>query len=136
MSWIMRRRLRAGSRVVAAAQDETMRALQEGFGSLREILLAGTQAWHGRRYAEADWQLRRALGVSQFTGSAPRYLMEAFGLALIALLAWRLSLGSGGLPAALTDMRFRTGKVRRDEEIKAMLALAGHGGDVGLRAAR
>ncbi|WP_426076073.1 hypothetical protein [Janthinobacterium sp. PSPC3-1] len=43
---------------------------------------------------------------------------------------------AGGLPAALTDMRFRTGKVRRDEEIRAMLALAGHGGDVGLRAVR
>ena len=43
---------------------------------------------------------------------------------------------AGGLPAALSDMRFRTGKVKRDEEIRAMLALAGRGGDVGLRAAR
>jgi len=41
-----------------------------------------------------------------------------------------------GLPAALNDVRFRTGKVRRDQEIKAMLALGGHDGDVGLRAAR
>ena len=28
---------------------------------------------------------------------------------------------AGGLPAALTDMRFRTGKVKRDEEIAALL---------------
>ena len=46
------------------------------------------------------------------------------------------ALVAGGLPAALSDMRFRTGKVKRDEEIRAMLALAGRGGDVGLRAAR
>ncbi len=41
-----------------------------------------------------------------------------------------------GLPAAPNDVRFRTGKVKRDQEIKAMLALGGHDGDVGLRAAR
>lgn len=41
-----------------------------------------------------------------------------------------------GLPAALADVRFRTGKVNRDDEIAAMLALTGRGGGVGLHAAR
>ena len=31
-----------------------------------------------------------------------------------------------GLPAALSDVRFRTGKVKRDEEIAALLAQAGY----------
>ncbi|OBV40986.1 hypothetical protein [Janthinobacterium psychrotolerans] len=50
------------------------------------------------------------------------------GLDIEALLAQ-------GLPAALTEVRLRTGKVKRDAEIAALLALAGHGG-VGLRAQR
>ena len=56
-------------------------------------------------------------------------IVSETGLDIDALLAQ-------GLPAALSNMRFRTGKVKRDDEIAAMLALTGRGGGVGLRAAR
>jgi ATP-binding cassette subfamily B protein len=104
LSWLVRRRLLTAGRVAASAQDETVRALQEGFGGLREILLAGTQAWHSRLFGIADRRMRRAQGMAQFTGGAPRYLLEALGIALLASLAAWLSVRDGGLAAALPSL--------------------------------
>ncbi len=101
ITWRFRRRLRSNSLQIAREQTELVKALQEGLGGIRDVLLDGTQAVYCKVYARADRQLRRAQGANVFIAQSPRYSIEALGMVLIAALAYGLSRQAGGLAAAL-----------------------------------
>lgn len=89
-----------------AAQESTrlVKALQEGLGGIRDILLDGTQALYCHVYRESQLPVMRAQGSSQFIGTSPRYIMEALGTVLIAWLAYGLSRQSGGVALAMPTL--------------------------------
>lgn len=101
VSWVSRRRLRANSKRVAAEQAQTIRAMQEGLGGIRDILLDGTQAVFSAHYQRADQSLRRGQGNNIILGGSPRFLVESLGIALIATLALVLSFQANGITASL-----------------------------------
>ena len=94
-----------------------MKALQEGLGGIRDVLLDGTQAVYCEAYGRADRQLRRAQGANVYLSQSPRYSMEALGMVLIAALAYVLSRKAGGLtwrcPCSAHSRLARSGCFRR-----------------------
>jgi ATP-binding cassette subfamily B protein len=98
---IYRRRLRHNGQRVAAEHIQVIKALQEGLGGIRDVLLDGTQPVYCDTYRRADQSLRRAQGNNTFIGGSPRYAMEALGMVLIAALAYGISRQPGGAGAAL-----------------------------------
>jgi ATP-binding cassette, subfamily B, bacterial PglK len=98
---IARSRLHRNSQRIAFEQTQVIKALQEGLGGIRDVLLDGTQAVYCDIYRKADHPLRRAQGNNAFLGQSPRYIMEALGMVLIASLAYALSLQVGGIATAL-----------------------------------
>jgi ABC-type multidrug transport system fused ATPase/permease subunit len=101
ITWITRRRLRRNSQRIAHEQTQVFKALQEGLGGIRDVLLDGTQPVYCDIYRRADLPLRRAQGNNIFIGGSPRFAMEALGMALIAVLAYALSRQTGGVTTAL-----------------------------------
>ena len=101
ITWLLRRRFQRNSQWIAWEQDQLIKALQEGLGGIRDVLLNGTQEIYCSIYRQADQRLRRAQGNNNFLGQSPRYAMEALGMALIAAFAYGLSQKSGGIGAAL-----------------------------------
>ncbi len=101
ITWMTRRRLRRNSVLIAHEQTQVIKALQEGLGGIRDVLLDGTQGVYCDVYRKADHPLRRAQGNNIFISSSPRYAMEALGMVFIAVLAFILSRGAGGLATAL-----------------------------------
>ena len=101
ITWIARRRLSRNSRRIADEQTQVVKALQEGLGGIRDVLLDGTQQAYCDIYRQADIPLRQAQSDNIFIGLSPRYVMESVGMALIALLAYVLSLEVGGISTAL-----------------------------------
>ena len=101
ITWISRRRLYINSRRIAYEQTQVIKALQEGLGGIRDILLDSTQPIYCDIYREADYPLRRAQGNNTFIGTSPRYFLEAFGMVMIAALAYKLSQQDGGISTAL-----------------------------------
>jgi ATP-binding cassette, subfamily B, bacterial PglK len=101
ITWRARRRLRRNSVLIAREQTELVKALQEGLGGIRDVLLDGTQAVYCEAYGRADRPLRRAQGANVFIAQSPRYSIEALGMVLIAVLAYALSRQAGGLSPAL-----------------------------------
>lgn len=97
-------RLQANSQVVAMHSTERVKALQEGMGGIRDLLLDGTQSTYCAIFSEADQNMRRAQAQNSVIGQAPRYLMEALGMVLIALVALWLALQPGGMGSALPIM--------------------------------
>jgi ABC-type multidrug transport system fused ATPase/permease subunit len=98
---ISRRRLQRNSQRIAYEQTQVVKALQEGLGGIRDVLLDGTQQIYCDIYCKADYPLRRGQGNNIFIGQSPRYLMESLGMVLIAALAFALSRQAGGISTAL-----------------------------------
>lgn len=100
ISMISRRELRRNGQRIAHEQTQVVKALQEGLGGIRDVLLDGTQPVYCEVYRRADLPSRRAQANNNFIASSPRFAMEAIGMVLIALLAYALSLQPGGVAAA------------------------------------
>jgi len=95
------RRLHRNSQRIAYEQTQVVKALQEGLGGIRDVLLDGTQPVYCNIYRQADLPLRRAQGNNTFIGQSPRYAMEALGMVLIAALAYVLGRQAGGIATAI-----------------------------------
>lgn len=99
--WLMRRRLHRNGRRIAREQTAVVKAIQEGLGGIRDILLDGTQPVYCDNYRRAEWPLRHAQGSNLFISGAPRFVMETMGMVLIAALIYWLSHSTGGVGAVL-----------------------------------
>jgi ATP-binding cassette, subfamily B, bacterial PglK len=78
-----------------------VKALQEGLGGIRDVLLDGTQPAYCHIYQRADAPLRRAQASITFISQSPRFLMESIGMVLFAALALGMNHGPQGALAAL-----------------------------------
>lgn len=96
-----RRRLRANSMVVAAAQTERVQTVQEGLGGIRDVILDRAQPIFLDTFSRIDARLRAAQATNQFIALAPRYVVEAVGVLLIAVLAILINGRPGGVIGAL-----------------------------------
>lgn len=101
ISIISRRRLNRNSQRIAHEQSRVVKALQEGLGGIRDVLLDGAQPLYCKIYRSADYPLREAQGNNLFIAGSPRFGMEALGMVLIAALAYGLSYRPGGIAQAL-----------------------------------
>jgi len=101
ISWFSRSILFRNSQIISHHETQVLKALQEGLGGIRDVLLDGTQKTYWNIYSEADHAMRRAQASNSILGSSPRYVMEAVGIVMIAFLAYALSLQAGGVASAL-----------------------------------
>lgn len=108
-----RKKLLINSQRIARDSAQVIKAIQEGLGGIRDVLLEGTQETYCQIYREADLSLRRAQGGSLFIGASPRYGMEALGMVLIAVLALLLAKQSGGMTTAIPILGFLALGVQR-----------------------
>ena len=96
-----RRRLRRNSKRIAYEHTQVIKALQEGLGGIRDVLLDGAQPIYCDVYRQAEERWRLAQGDNVFVGQSPRFVIEALGMVMIAALAYGLSQQDGGVAAAL-----------------------------------
>lgn len=101
ITWFSQRRLNLNSQLIADEHTRVVKALQEGLGGIRDVLLDGTQAVYCEVYRQAEQRWRLAHGENVFIGNSPRFVMEALGIVLIALLAVGISRQPGGVAEAL-----------------------------------
>ena len=78
-----------------------IKAIQEGLGGIRDVLIDGTQATYCSIYRNADLPMRRARANIAIIGSSPRFVIEAIGMVLIASLAYSLAGRSLSITSAI-----------------------------------
>lgn len=101
VSFGVQRRLHENSNKLAHAATHRVQTIQEGLGGIRDVLLDQSQEVFERKFRYLDYTYRRAQAVNNFINLAPRFIVEATGIALIAFLALYLSSLPGGLVAAI-----------------------------------
>jgi ABC-type multidrug transport system fused ATPase/permease subunit len=94
---VTRRRLLANGDRMKESSTRLVQALQEGIGGIRDVLLDGSQKAHVAAYRRVDRPFRSANASNGFIAASPRVLMEAFGIACIATLAYVLTQRQEGL---------------------------------------
>lgn len=99
--FFVKRRLYRDSQLIARETNQIMKALQEGLGGIRDVLIDGSQEQYCQTYRNADLPLRRAQGDNAFISLSPRLVVEAMGMVLIVVLAMWLNQQPGGLPTAI-----------------------------------
>jgi ATP-binding cassette subfamily B protein len=96
-----RGRLRRNSVTIAEAAVSRTKILQEGIGGIRDIILERSQGVFEAKFREIDLRFRRAVAANMFISTGPRFVVEAAGIATIALIAIIMSLEPGGVVKAI-----------------------------------
>ena len=89
------------SQRVSSESTQVIKALQEGLGGIRDVLIDGTQATYCNIYRNADLPLRRATANILIISGSPRYGIEALGMVLIAAFSYSLAGSSSGIVNAI-----------------------------------
>jgi ATP-binding cassette subfamily B protein len=98
---LTRNRLMLYGQKINNDSNKVIKVLQEGLGGIRDVLIDGTQEAYCTIYRDADIPLRRAQAGVQILGGAPRFVIEALGMILIALFAYLLSSRPEGMVVAI-----------------------------------
>jgi len=97
-----RRELRRNGQKIDVASRQQLKALQEGLGSIRDVLLDSSQPTYLQIYRQADRPQRQLQAKNVFLGVFPRYAFEALGMVAIALLGGLLVLQRGSGPSVIS----------------------------------
>ena len=96
-----RRQLQQNGGRIAVANNQRVKALQEGLGAIRDVLLDGSQPTYLELYRRADYLQRQLESKNVFLSTFPRYALEALGLVAIAVLGGLLVLQRGSGAAVI-----------------------------------
>ena len=98
---VTRSRLRRNSRVIADVQSLRVKAMQEGLGGIRDVLIDQSQPVFVEIYERAMARFRDARIRNAFFANSPRYVVEALGMVMIATVAVIVTGRPGGLLEAV-----------------------------------
>jgi ATP-binding cassette, subfamily B, bacterial PglK len=96
---ITKQRISRNSRMIALQQTRVTKAIQEGLGGIRDIIIDGAQPVYAKLYRDAFVPMQLASASNQVVGGSPRFGVEALGMVLIATLAYMLAAASGAAGA-------------------------------------
>ena len=96
-----RDQLRRNSVIVARAQGARFKVMQEGIGGIRDILLDRSQPVFTEAYDRAEADIRDARTKTALASMSPRYVVEALGVVVVAVVACVATLDAGGLTQIL-----------------------------------
>jgi ATP-binding cassette subfamily B protein len=95
--YLTRRNLSGNSKRIAEKSDLMVKSLQEGLEGIREVLLNSNQQFYVNLYKNSDLQMRKATWRNELIFSGPRFLMEAVGIGIVAIIAYLATLQLGGI---------------------------------------
>jgi len=98
---LTKRNLNRDGQRISDESTQVVKALQEGLGGIRDVLLDGTQAIYCQIFQRADLPMRRAQANVQIVSGSPRFVIEALAVTLIAWLSYWLSRASDGITTAI-----------------------------------
>lgn len=100
----VRQSLRQNGETIARESARAIRALQEGLGGIRDVLIDGTQETYAQIFRSADRPFKAAMNRNAIIAGSPRFIVETLGMILIATLAFVLTTADGGMGSAIPTL--------------------------------
>jgi ABC-type multidrug transport system fused ATPase/permease subunit len=101
---LSKKRIAIDSKKISNETTFVIKALQEGLGGIRDVLIDGTQNIYCDIYKKSELPLRRAQARVLIISGFPRFAIEALGMILIAILAYSLSRSVDGVTKAIPTL--------------------------------
>ena len=101
----VRARLRTLGRITSVASQARQKALQEGFGGIKEIIILHTRGLFRREFEQRCWQMSKSAADAQVIHDSPKFLLECVavsGLVGVALFLGATGAGAGAWLAQLS----------------------------------
>ena len=89
---LMRARLKKNGVNIAFNSSSAIKAIQEGLGGIRDIILNNNHALYFNRYCKADLSMRKSQASNFFLATAPKYFLETVGIVVLALIGYKMSI--------------------------------------------
>lgn len=99
-----KQRERTNGQVIATNGTLKIKAMQEGLGGIRDVIIDGNHGVYVHQYARADRAQRHAQAMNAVLAASPKYVVESIGMVLIVVLAYWLAQGPGGVAVALPTL--------------------------------
>jgi ABC-type multidrug transport system fused ATPase/permease subunit len=99
-----RKQLYVDGQKINHEHTKTLKALQEGLGGIRDVLIDGSQLVYVAQYKKAEVSLRRSLANVQIVSASPRFIVEMLGMLLISSLAFYITYSGQGVESALPSL--------------------------------
>lgn len=91
---LRQRLLKQNSKIVSRAGQHKIKAVQEGMGGIRDVLIAHASGFFQQIYEDAEHDFKQAQAKNTIIAGSPKFLVEAIAMTAIAVLA--LTLGQDG----------------------------------------
>jgi len=104
VSVFTRNRLAINSSVINLGLSTRVQCVQEGLGSIRDVLLDHAQPEFARFFNQIDKPFRQAQASNNIIGPGPRFAVEAVAMVLIAALGYYMTISGGGVVAAIPTL--------------------------------
>ncbi len=85
---ISKNKLKKSSFIIGENSNKRVQLIQEGLGSIRDILLNHNQLVFLNQFKEIDLEMRNAQISNSIIGASPRFIIEAFAMVAIVLIAY------------------------------------------------
>ncbi len=92
---VTRNKINKNSKIIAVQQNKLTKAIQEGLGGIRDVIIDRSQKFYKTIYSDAFHPYRISSASNQFVSNSPRFGIEALGIVLIATLAYFLTVKNG-----------------------------------------
>ena len=93
--------LARNSRLIGRTYEQRVAIVQESIGAIRDVIIDGAQKVYLHAYARVAERYSNATATTSFIAAAPRFVVEAAGMAVIAMVAVLIANRLGGLAYAL-----------------------------------
>jgi ABC-type multidrug transport system fused ATPase/permease subunit len=101
---LVKKQLAANSVVLSRESIQMIKALQEGLGGIRDVLIDGTQGTYGKFFKKAQEKYNESLSNNLIVGNSPRLVVEFLGIIFICIIAFQLVLKGEGFISAIPTL--------------------------------
>tara|TARA_Y100000589_G_scaffold326804_1_gene367303 strand:- start:1409 stop:3178 length:1770 start_codon:yes stop_codon:yes gene_type:complete len=101
---INRKQLSRNSKILAEKTRLQLKSLQEGLGSIKDILINNNQKLFLQEYFSVDKKLRISQVRGLYIGEYPKYILESIGILLLAIIAFYIASGNQYNTAAIPTL--------------------------------
>jgi ABC-type multidrug transport system fused ATPase/permease subunit len=87
--------LQVNGLITSINSTKKFKALQEGLGGIRDVILSRSYDIHVKNFSEADRKQRTAQAINMVLVAYPKYVVESAGMIMIVLMAYAITVNKG-----------------------------------------
>ena len=100
----VKKKLSVNSLVISRESVQMVKALQEGLGGIRDVLIDGTQETYASIFNRAQKKYNKSAANNIIVGNSPRYIVEFLGIIFICIIAYQLGFKGEGFVSSIPTL--------------------------------